>query len=236
MTSRPIQQTPATGPAGKFPEFPPRDDMQNSIHLDDPAHQAVLRRHFGTSDTIIVLGEVPIGRDLRQRQGLRVPDLLVAFGVDRAGIISQRGYSIEEQGKPPDFVLEIASENRGQDDYTEKRYAHAAFGVPEYWRFDPSRTIAKSGSSSVEPGDGLRWAEGTAFGSQGHGHLGRKPSLEAQGIQCRVDQGGECLAQTGSAQGVNVLIPAAVLHMMLAVLNAPVVAEQLEQPSGPTLT
>ena len=99
-----------------------------------------------------------------------------------------------------------------------------------------TRTIAKSGSSSVEPGDGLRWAEGAAFGPQGHGHLGRKPSLEAQGIQCRVDQGGECLAQTGSAQGVNVLIPAAVLHMMLAVLNAPVVAEQLEQPSGPTLT
>ena len=74
----------------------------------------------------------------------------------------------------------------------------------------PGRTIAKSGSSSVEPGDGLRGAEGAAFGSQGHGHLGRKPSLEAQGIQCRVDQGGECLAQTGSAQGVNVLIPAAV--------------------------
>ena len=138
MTSRPFQQTPATGPAGKFPEVPPRDDMQNSIHLDDPAHQAVLRRHFGTSDTIIVLGEVPIGRNLRQRQGLRVPDLLVAFGVDRAGIISQRGYSIEEQGKPPDFVLEIACENTGQDDYTEKRYAYAAFGVPEYWRFDPS--------------------------------------------------------------------------------------------------
>ena len=121
MTSRPIQQTPATGPAGRFPEFPPRDDMQNSIYLDDPAHQAVLRRHFGTSDTIIVLGEVPIGRNLRPRQGLRVPDLLVAFDVDRAGIIARRGYSIEEQGKPPDFVLEIASENTGQDDYREKR-------------------------------------------------------------------------------------------------------------------
>ena len=83
------------------------------------------------------------------------------------------------------------------------------------YSLDRIRTIAKSGSSSVEPGDGLRWAEGAAFGSQGHGHLGRKPSLEAQGVQCRVDQGGECLAQTGSAQGVNVLIPAAVLHMML---------------------
>ena len=38
MISGPIQQTPVTGPAGKFPEFPPRDDMENSIHLDDPAH------------------------------------------------------------------------------------------------------------------------------------------------------------------------------------------------------
>ena len=85
-----------------------------------------------------MLGEVPIGRNLRQRQGLRVPDLLVAFGVDRAGIIARRGYSIEERGKPPDFVLEIACENTGQDDHTEKRDAYAAFGVPEYWRFDPS--------------------------------------------------------------------------------------------------
>ena len=35
-------------------------------------------------------------------------------------------------------MLEVASENTGQDDYTEKRDAYAAFGVPEYWRFDPS--------------------------------------------------------------------------------------------------
>ena len=39
------------------------------------------------------------------------------------------------------------------------------------------RTIAKSASSSVEAGDGLRWAEGAAFGSQGHGHLRREPSF-----------------------------------------------------------
>ena len=138
MTSRPIKKTPATRSADRFPEFPPRDDMQNSIYLDSPAHQAALQRHLGTPATTIVLSEVPIGRTVRQRRGLRIPDLLVAFGVDRAGVIDQHGYSIEEQGKPPDFVLEVASVNTGQADYTQKRDDYAAFGVPEYWRFDPS--------------------------------------------------------------------------------------------------
>ena len=96
MTSRPIKKTPATRSADRFPEFPPRDDMQNSIYLDAPAHQAALSHHFGIPDTTIILSEVPLGRTVRQRQGLRVPDLLVAFGVDHAGVIDRRGYSIEE--------------------------------------------------------------------------------------------------------------------------------------------
>ena len=138
MTSRPIKKTPATRLVDRFPEFPPRDDMQNSIYLDAPAHQAALSHHFGMPDTTIILSEVPIGRTVSQRQGLRVPDLLVAFDVDHAGVIDQRGYSIEEQGKPPDFVLEVASVTAGQNDYTQKRDDYAASRVPEYWRFDPS--------------------------------------------------------------------------------------------------
>ena len=138
MTSRPIKKTPATGPDDRFPEFPPRDDMQNSIYLSAPAHQAALSHHFGGPDTTVILSEVPIGRSVSQRQGLRVPDLLVAFGVDHAGVIGRHGYSIEEQGKPPDFVLEVASVTTGRNDYTQKRDDYAAFGVPEYWRFDPS--------------------------------------------------------------------------------------------------
>ena len=80
---------------------------------------------------------MPIGRTVRH-QRLRVPDLLVAFGVDHAGVIYRHGYSIEEQDKPPDFVLEVASVTTGQNDYTQMRDDYAAFGVPEYWRFDPS--------------------------------------------------------------------------------------------------
>ena len=55
MTSRPIKKTPATRSADRFPEFSPRDDMQNSIYLDAPAHQAALSHHFGRPDTTIIL-------------------------------------------------------------------------------------------------------------------------------------------------------------------------------------
>ena len=97
---------------------------------------AALSLYLGSPKTTMVLGEVPVGRDLSQRPGLRVPDLIIAFGVDRRRIISDRGYSIEHWGKPPDFVLEIASESTAENDVTGKRDDYAAFGVPEYWRFD----------------------------------------------------------------------------------------------------
>ena len=123
---------------GKFPVFPPRGDMQNPIYLHRPGHLAALSLHFGSPETTIVMGEVPVGRDLSQRRGLRVPDLMIAFGINQDRIIADRGYSIEHWGKPPDFVLEIASESTAENDVTQKRDDYAAFGIPEYWRFDPS--------------------------------------------------------------------------------------------------
>lgn len=52
--------------------------------------------------------------------------------------LDQRGYSIESQGKAPEFVLEVASSNTGRQDYTDKRRDYELYGVGEYWRFDPS--------------------------------------------------------------------------------------------------
>ena len=88
--------------------------MQNSLHLDDPGHQAALRRYFGSGDTIIVLSEAPVRWTPGQREGHRIPDLLVTFDVDRALAIEQKGYSIRDQGKPPDLVLEITSGEHGR--------------------------------------------------------------------------------------------------------------------------
>ncbi len=138
MTSKLTRQTTDARRLDKFPDFPPRDDMQNSLYLDQPAYQASLEMHFGEGDSAIVLSETPVRWTPGQTEGHRIPDLLVAFGVDRALAVDQMGYSIRDQGKPPDFVLEVASPSTGREDYTGKRNDYAAFGIPEYWRFDPS--------------------------------------------------------------------------------------------------
>ena len=138
MTSKMIRQTTEAGRLEKFPDFPPRDDMQNSLHLDQPAYQASLQLHFGNDDSTIVLSEIPVRWPPGQTEGHRIPDLLVAFDVDRALAVRQMGFSVRHQGKPPDFVLEMASPTTGRRDYTGKRNDYAAFGIPEYWRFDPS--------------------------------------------------------------------------------------------------
>ena len=123
---------------GKFPVFSSRGDMQNPIYLHLPGHMAALARHFGNPDTTIVLGEVPVGWNVRRRRGLRIPDLIIAFNVNRSTVIDDKGYSIDVHRKPPEFVLEVASLNTAENDYTVKRVDYAAFGVPEFWRFDPT--------------------------------------------------------------------------------------------------
>ena len=138
MTSKPKQLSVDARTLEQFPDFPPRDDLQNSIYLDGPAHQAALEEHFGNRDTTVILSEIPVRSTPSQVEGHRIPDLLVAFGVDRARAVQQNGYSIRDQGKPPDFVLEVASVGTADNDVIGKRRDYANFGIPEYWRFDPT--------------------------------------------------------------------------------------------------
>ena len=64
------------------------------------------------------------------------PDVYIAFDVDAEAIRHRNGYVIWEVGKPPDFVLEVASESTADNDTGRKRDLYARIGVLEYWRFD----------------------------------------------------------------------------------------------------
>ena len=66
------------------------------------------------------------------------PDYYFAFGVEAAAIERTKLYLPWLVGKPPDFVLEVASESAADHDVTGKRQLYAEIGVPEYWRFDRS--------------------------------------------------------------------------------------------------
>ena len=58
--------------------------------------------------------------------------------MDAAAIERTKLYLPWLVGKPPDFVLEVASESAADHDVTGKRQLYAEIGVPEYWRFDRS--------------------------------------------------------------------------------------------------
>ncbi len=134
LTASDALKTNAT--LAQFPEFPLRYDMQNIDILHEIGYVATLKRHFGRRDTTLVYGELPVGTALSIRLGLRIPDLIIAFDCDPARAIERQGYDIDEQGKPPDFVLEIASKTTGRVDYTDKRVDYERYGILEYWRFD----------------------------------------------------------------------------------------------------
>ena len=121
-----------------FPDFPPRDDMQNWLYLYDTSIVTALALHFADLPDAVVASEVPVGPRMSNRDDVRIPDLLVSLECDRELLEEQRGYSIEGQGGPPEFVLEVASPSTGREDYTDKRLKYEEYGIAEYWRFDPS--------------------------------------------------------------------------------------------------
>ena len=123
----------------RLPDPPPRelDEMTSHDHLTMTGSVHHLVQHFGNPDTTLVTAERYIVSEPGSPvAGRRRPDLLIAFNADPAAYIESNGYIISEQGKPPDFVMEVASESTGHLDTSVKRDAYAALGIPEYWRFD----------------------------------------------------------------------------------------------------
>ena len=122
-------------PPDPLPDPPPRMDVQNYLHLHRPGVGSALAIHFAPRAPLITSGAFLM---IQRRDIMLVPDLLIAFDVDPELFIGRNGYIVSEAGKPPDFVLEVASASTGRRDYTVKRHLYAHFGVTEYWRFDPT--------------------------------------------------------------------------------------------------
>ena len=138
MTSKTTALTQERGEQERFPDYPPRDDMQNWLYLYETAVVTTLAIYYAGEPNVTVASEVPVGPGLPVRADARIPDLMVVRDGDRTLMEEQRGYAIDRQGKAPDFVLEVASPTTGRVDYTDKRRDYERFGVTEYWRFDPS--------------------------------------------------------------------------------------------------
>ena len=141
MTLHSHAATAKPGPAGRFrlPDPPRRepDEMTQYDHLFKTGSSRDLAIHLGNPETTLVEADRwIIAHPSDDRARGRRPDLLVAFGVDPQAYKASNGYIVSEQGKPPDFVLEVASESTADTDTGAKRVDYARLGILEYWRFD----------------------------------------------------------------------------------------------------
>ncbi len=128
-----------TGASFRLPDPPPRepDEVTAYDHLHKHGSAHYLAQRFGSPETTLVEADrwiVAAPGTFRERA--RYPDLLIAFDVNAAAYETANGYVVSEQGKPPDFVLEVASPSTAEVDTGAKRVDYAALGVGEYWRFD----------------------------------------------------------------------------------------------------
>ena len=121
----------------RLPDPPERepDEVTSYRYVHNSGNPHFLLRHFGNPESTLVTAENYIAAFPGYRP-LRRPDLLIAFDIDPQLYDEQNGYIISAQGKPPDFVLEVASKSTAEVDTIQKRIDYAALGIPEYWRFD----------------------------------------------------------------------------------------------------
>ncbi len=138
MTTNTTALTQKLRSLDRFPEFPPREDMRNTSHLHLRSVITSLVIHYAHLENTLVHGEVPGALTLSPWGCYRIPDLIVAFDCDISDIYDLSGYAIDRQGKPPNFVLKVASKTTGIADYTSKRSDYERYGAPDYWRFDPT--------------------------------------------------------------------------------------------------
>ena len=138
MTMKAAPRPPSVGRRARLytelPDPPKKVDMLQHKHIAR-AH-VILEDRYANDPSTFVSGSGYLRLTSGIRSGFAVPDCLVAFGVDAAALEKANGYVIDEVGKPPDVVIEVASPTTGLRDYTTKRRIYGDMGAPEYWRFD----------------------------------------------------------------------------------------------------
>ena len=94
-----------------------------------------LRDHFRRRQDVYVSGNLLIYYEEGNVNASVAPDVFVVVGVPNH---ARDTYKLWEEGKAPDFVLEITSRSTRARDQTEKRALYERLGVEEYWQYDPT--------------------------------------------------------------------------------------------------
>ena len=164
-TDTPVPAAPAADVAAEVQqadevEYPEGQWVAQSTSHGDAVEQATgaLRQHFRQRAEVLVAMELRVYYRRGNNRVWLQPDVQVVHGVGRSP--SRSSYLVWEEGKPPDFVLEVASPSTAARDAEHKVGAYASLCVREYWRLDPvgelmasplEGYVARAGGGGYEP-------------------------------------------------------------------------------------
>ena len=121
-------------------EYPASDGepMAESQRQYNPLTDTVagLSDRYRGRDDVFVAGDLLVYYQMNDNETRVAPDVFVVFGA--SGKHLRDSWQNWREGRPPHFVLEIASPSTWERDAGEKRRIYAGMGVTEYWRFDPT--------------------------------------------------------------------------------------------------
>ncbi|MBC6419532.1 MAG: Uma2 family endonuclease [Prochloron sp. SP5CPC1] len=95
-----------------------------------------LKLYFQNRRDVYVSGNLWLSYEQGVPDAVVCPDVFVVFGVENR---QRRSYRVwEENGKTPDWVLEVTSSSTHRKDDMEKPNIYAQMGVCEYFQYDPT--------------------------------------------------------------------------------------------------
>ena len=122
--------------AVEYPSGDGRPMAENDWQLRSMIYAiSTLGLHFAGRPDVYVSGDLFIYYEEGNPKARVAPDVFVVFGV--AGH-RRMTYKLWEEGRAPDFVLEVASPNTWREDEGPKAALYERLGVREYWQYDPT--------------------------------------------------------------------------------------------------
>lgn len=125
----------------KTPIFYPEPDG-TPMAESDPARDYLvygveaLKLYFQDRSNVYVSGNLWLSYQQGVPDAVVAPDVFVVFGVENR---QRRSYKVwEENGKTPNWVLEVTSRSTRHKDEQEKPQTYAQMGVTEYFQYDPT--------------------------------------------------------------------------------------------------
>jgi Uma2 family endonuclease len=136
MAAPTLIETPAPAPEPvDYPESDGRPMAETDVHrraMQDVLHG--LEQYFAGDDDVYVSGNNLLYYEEGEPTQSVSPDVYVVLGIPKRW---RRTYRLWEEGKAPDFVLEITSRSTRGQDLGAKRGLYEWLGVREYFLFDP---------------------------------------------------------------------------------------------------